>query len=61
MGRKGGMKWKFCVRMGIVNGKNEVRNKGEGRGIRREVVVCRVWMIVVRVFELVRWKDRIEE
>ena len=50
-------------------------NKGEGRGIRKEVVVCRVWMIVVSVyevmvemkmidvgvFELGGWKDRIEE
>ena len=69
------MKRKVGVRMGIVNGKNEVVNKGEGRGIRKEVVVCRVWMIVVsvyevmvemkmidvRVFEVRRWKDRIEE
>ena len=66
---------KICVGMGIVYGENEVGNKGEGRGIRGEVVVCRVWMIVVsvyevmvemkmievRVFELGGWKDRIEE
>ena len=43
----------ICVGVGVVNGENEVGNKWEGRGIRKEVVVCRVGMKVVRVYEVV--------
>ena len=61
MARKRAMKWNFCVTIAILNANNQVTNNRHARAITRELLVCRLCIILLTLFQLVRCKHTIEQ
>ena len=52
MARKRAMKWNFCVTIAILNANNQVTNNRHARAITRELLVCRLCIILFSLYEL---------
>lgn len=52
MARKRAMKWNFCVTIAILNANNQVTNNRHARAITRELLVCRLCIILLSLYEL---------
>ena len=46
------MKWNFCVTIAILNANNQVTNNRHARAITRELLVCRLCIILLCLYEL---------
>ena len=61
MARKRAMKWNFCVTIAILNANNQVTNNRHARAITRELLVCRLCIILLALFQLAGCKHTIEQ
>ena len=46
------MKWNICVAVAIPNADNQVANNRHTRAITRELLVCRLCIILLSLYEL---------
>ena len=52
MARKRAMKWNICVAIAILYADNQVANNRHARAIAKELLVCRLCIILLCLYEL---------
>ena len=52
MARKRAMKWNVCVAIAILYADNQVANNRHARAIAKELLVCRLCIILLCLYEL---------
>lgn len=52
MARKRAMKWNICVAITILYADNQVANNRHARAIAKELLVCRLCIILLCLYEL---------
>ena len=52
MARKRAMKWNICVAIAILYADNQVANNRHTRAIAKELLVCRLCIILLCLYEL---------
>ena len=53
MARKRATKWNICVAVAVLNADNQVANNRHARAITKELLVCRLRIILLSLYELV--------
>ena len=52
MARKRAMKWNICVAITILNANNQVANNRHARAIIGKLLICRLCIILLSLYEL---------
>ena len=52
MARKRAMKWNICVAIAVLYANNQVANNRHARAITKELLVCRLCIILLSLYEL---------
>ena len=52
MARKRAMKWNICIAIAILYADNQVTNNRHARAIAKELLICRLCIILLCLYEL---------